>query len=98
MLLTRRHMLKAAGVSLALPWLDATARAAPAVPRRMVLICTPLGLHPTNFFPTKAGTDYALTPYLEALKEFRNDITVLGGLSHVGVDSGHDSIFTYLTA
>jgi hypothetical protein len=99
MLLTRRHMLKAAGVSLALPWLDATSRgAAPAVPRRMVLICTPLGLHPTNFFPTKAGSDYALTPYLDPLKEFRSDFTVLGGLSHVGVDSGHDSIFTYLTA
>ncbi len=95
-------MLKAAGVSLALPMLDATtpARAeAPAkTPRRMVLICTPLGLHPAHFFPEKAGKDYALTPYLDVLKDFRNDFTVMSGLSHVGVDSGHDSIFTYLTA
>jgi hypothetical protein len=95
-------MLKAAGVSLALPWLEATApvrAAAPAaVPRRMVLICTPLGLHPTNFFPAKAGKDYALAPYLETLKDFRDDFTVFSGLSHVGVDSGHDSIYTYLTA
>jgi hypothetical protein len=95
-------MLKAAGVSLALPWLEATtpARAADpaAVPRRMVLICTPLGLHPTNFFPEKAGKDYAATPYLEVLKEFRDDFTVMSGLGHVGVDSGHDSIYTYLTA
>ncbi|MCI0703026.1 MAG: DUF1552 domain-containing protein [Planctomycetia bacterium] len=102
MKLTRRHMLKAAGVSLALPMLDATtpARAeAPAkTPRRMVLICTPLGLHPAHFFPEKAGKDYALTPYLDVLKDFKQDFTVMSGLSHVGVDSGHDSIFTYLTA
>jgi hypothetical protein len=100
--LTRRHVLKAAGVSLALPWLEATSPvrgAAPAdAPRRMVCVCTPLGLHPTNFFPAKAGKDYAATPYLDVLKDFRDDFTVMSGLSHVGVDSGHDSIFTYLTA
>jgi len=46
---------------------------APATPvkRRMVCICTPLGLHPDFFFPEKEGTDYELTPYLEVLKEFR---------------------------
>ncbi len=102
MKLTRRHVLKAAGVSLALPILDATApvrAAAPAmVPRRMVMICTPLGIHPPNLFPEKAGKDYALTPYLETLKDLRNDFSVISGLSHVGVDSGHDSMFSYLTA
>jgi hypothetical protein len=102
MKLTRRHVLKAAGVSLALPWLEATAplrAAAPtAVPRRMVLICTPLGLHPTNFFPTEAGKDYTATPYLDVLKDHRADFTVFSGLAHVGVDSGHDSIYSYLTA
>jgi hypothetical protein len=102
MKLTRRHVLKAAGVSLALPWLEASApvrAAAPtAVPRRMVCICTPLGIHPPNFFPTKAGKDYEATPYLEVLKDFRSDMSVISGLSHVGVDSGHDSMFSYLTA
>ena len=102
MRLTRRHMLKAAGVSLALPMLEASAPArgaAPvAAPRRMVLICTPLGIHPPNFFPEKAGKDYAASPYLDVLKELRNDFTVISGLSHVGVDSGHDSMFSYLTA
>src|SRR5215218_8190996 len=102
MKLTRRHMLKAAGVSLALPMLEATAparAAAPAAaPRRMVLICTPLGIHPPNFFPEKAGKDFADSPYLDVLKDFRSDYTVMSGLSHVGVDSGHDSMFSYLTA
>ena len=102
MKLTRRHCLKAAGVSLALPWLDAMtpARAAapPTPPRRMVLVCTPLGLHPANFFPEKPGTDYAPTPYLDVLKDFRDDFTVMSGLAHPEVNSGHDSIFSFLTA
>jgi hypothetical protein len=99
--LTRRTMLRAAGVSLALPWLDATATArtrAAVPPRRMVLICTPLGLHAPHFFPEKSGKDYALTPYLEVLKDLRDDYTVISGLSHPGVEVGHDSIFSYLTA
>jgi hypothetical protein len=101
--LHRRTFLRAAGVSLALPWLEATSvtagKAAPAkTPRRMVCICTPLGLHPAHFFPEKACKDYALTPYLEVLKEFRNDFTVVSGLSHPEVGSSHDSIYSFLTA
>jgi len=103
MKLSRRNFLQAAGVSLALPWLDALAPsralAAAAKPRRrMVCICTPLGLHPPYFFPEKAGKDYPLTPYLEVLKDFRDDFTVLSGLSHPEVGHSHDSIFSFLTA
>ena len=57
-------------------------------PRRMVCICTPLGLHPPYFFPEKAGKDYELTPYLEVLKDFRDDFTVISGLSHPDVEPG----------
>ena len=74
MKLHRRRFLKAAGVSLALPWLGAFAqeRSAAARPRRrMVCLCTPLGLHPADFFPERTGRDYELTPYLEILREFR---------------------------
>lgn len=101
---TRRQFLRTAGVSLALPWLAALAPrrawgAAPvAPPRRMVSICTPLGVHPPNFFPEKPGKDYPLSPYLEVLKEFRNDFTVMSNLAHPEVGSSHDSIFSYLTA
>src|SRR5436309_15587137 len=103
MKLDRRRFLRAAGVSLALPWLDALAEsgtpAAAAGPRRrMVCICTPLSLHPPYFFPQKAGKDYPLTPYLEVLKEFRNDFTVISGLSHPDVGPSHDSIYSFLTA
>ncbi len=96
----RRRFLRAAGVTLALPWLDAfaPARAADAKPRRrMVCINTPLGLHPEFFFPQKAGKDYEATPYLDILKDLRNDFTVVSGLSHPEVGASHDSNFSFLT-
>jgi hypothetical protein len=103
MTLNRRHFLRAAGVSLALPWLEALAPsraqgAAGGPPRRLVCVCAPLGLHPPHFFPDQAGRDYALTPYLEVLKDFRDDFTVISGLSHPDVGPSHDSIYSFLTA
>lgn len=103
---TRRRFLQAAGVSLALPLLDtfaprgraARAEAMQQTPRRMVCICTPLGLHPQAFFPAATGRDYELSPYLEPLKELRNDFSVISGLAHPDVGSSHDSIFSFLTA
>jgi hypothetical protein len=64
----------------------------------MVCICTPLGLHAPNLFPQTAGKDYELTPYLEVLREFRDDFSVISGLSHPEIESSHDSIFSFLTA
>jgi hypothetical protein len=102
MTIHRRTFLRAAGVSLALPLLDAFA-APPTgkreTPRRMVCVCTPLGLHPAFFFPEKAGKDYELTPYLDVLKEFRGDFTVVSGLSHAGMSPGfaHQASASFLT-
>ena len=103
MRLTRRTFLRTAGVSLALPWLDALAPtradgSAARPPRRMVCVCTPLGLHEPFLFPEKAGKDYAPTPYLDILKDFRDDFTVISGLSHPGVEQGHDSNASFLTS
>src|SRR5436190_9371432 len=104
MKLHRRRFLKAAGVSLALPCLDVFslrhAAAGVAAPRwRMVCICTPLGLYPPHFFPASAGKDYELTPYLEMLKDFRDDFTVISGLAHAGMSSGfaHQATASFLT-
>jgi Protein of unknown function (DUF1552) len=101
MKLSRRTFLRAAGVSMALPLFESRAMPAPPatkIPRRMVCICTPLSLHPANFFPTKPGKDYELSPYLEVLKDFRDDMTPISGLSHPCVGSSHDSIYSFLTA
>src|SRR5262245_13917235 len=110
MTLRRRTFLRAAGVSLALPWLDAFSAAPPNTkhqppttshqpPRRMVCICTPLGLHPPYFFPEKASKDYELTPYLKVLEDFRGDFTVVSGLSHAGMSPGfaHQASASFLT-
>ncbi len=99
---SRRQMLRAAGVGLALPILDCFQPCARAdqdatPPRRMVCVCTPLGVHPANFFPEEAGADYQPSPYLELLSDFRKDFTVISGLSHPEVGSSHDSIFSFLT-
>src|SRR5262245_11035195 len=83
--LPRRTFLRSVGISLALPWLNAFAEDSNAKrqtnskgqpPRRMVCICAPLGLHPDYFWPQQIGKDYTLSPYLEMLKEFRNEFTV----------------------
>lgn len=100
--LNRRTFLRGAGVAIALPFLDAfaprTFGAAPSKPiRRMVSICAPLGVHPEFFFPDKAGADYELTPYLDVVKDFRKDFTVISGLAHPETASSHDSIFNFLT-
>ena len=98
---TRRTFLRAAGVSLALPWLEALAPRARAAEtadkRRMVCLSAPLSMHAPNFFPEKAGKDYVLSPYLEALKDLRADFTVMSGLSHPEVAEGHDSGYSFLT-
>jgi hypothetical protein len=97
MTLDRRNFLRAAGVSLALPWLESRALAPTKPRRRMVCINTPLGFHPPYFFPKQAGKDYEPSPYLEVLKDFRSDLTVVSGLSHPEVGPSHDSNYSFLT-
>ena len=102
----RRRFLRGAGVSLALPLLDAFlphakgATAARASRTHMVCICTSLGLHAPFLFPKETGADYTLTPYLEILKDHRKDFTVFSGLSHPDQTgaNGHTSEMSWLTA
>ncbi len=101
-LTSRRAFLRGAGVALTLPLLEAMtpsrARAASEPPRRLICINTTLGLHTPNLYPTKVGRDYELTPYLEPIQEFRDDLTVFSGLSHPEVDGGHPAELCYLTS
>src|SRR5438876_363454 len=100
----RRNFLRTVGVAVALPLLDSLvprgvrAAAAGSAVRRMVCINTPLGLHPPFFFPKTAGRDYELSPYLDVLKDFRENFTVISGLSHPDVGPSHDSNQSFLTA
>jgi len=98
--ISRRQMLRASGVALALPYLEAMtpvfARSAPAK-RRMVAMNLGLGLHVPHLVPTAAGRDYALTPYLEEIQAYREHFTVISGTSHPGVDGGHNADKSFLT-
>ncbi len=101
--LSRRTLLKRAGITLALPFLDvmqpllAQTKPAPK-PRRMLAICNNLGLLSDYFFPKGVGREYKPSPYLELLQERRNDFTVFSGVSHPNVDGGHPADVCFLTA
>jgi hypothetical protein len=99
--LCRRTFLRASGVALALPLLDAMRPVFSAekaeVARRIVAIETNMGILPQLFFPTKAGKDYPLSPYLERLAQFKDQITVFSGVSHPGVTGGHAAEKCFLT-
>src|SRR5262245_29220579 len=92
--LNRRALLRARGVCLGLPLLDAmqpafAAETPASIPRRMISIETNMGILPQFFFPEKAGREYEPTPYLEKLAGNRGDFTVFSGVSHPGVTGGH---------
>jgi hypothetical protein len=100
----RRFFLRGTGVALALPLLDAMtptfARASETVPRRFFGICNNLSLLPDLFFPApdSAGFGYSPSPYLEMLDSYRDDFTVISGVSHPDVDAGHPADNCFLTA
>jgi len=95
---SRRTFLRAAGVAVALPWLESLSAAnAPPVPRRMVAIETNMGILPQFFFPEKAGRNYAATPYLDKLAAVRDQVTVFSGVSLPGVTGGHAAEKCFLT-
>ncbi len=102
--LSRRGALRAAGATLTLPWLEsllpraAGAAAAAGPPSRLVCVCTTLGIEAGSIFPKTPGRDYELTPYLEPLKALRDQFTLFSGVSHPGVDGGHSSEASFLSA
>lgn len=111
--LKRRTFLRGAGVTLALPLLDVMSSHALAkgveAPRRMACMFFPNGVslpksnHPHHqdwhWFPHGEGKDYRLTKTLESLEPLRDQLTILGGLSHPSGRKlpGHSVSDVYLT-
>lgn len=92
--ISRRAMLRAGGVAMALPALDAMrpafGRSADSgFARRFVGVSLPLGLHNPNLVPEGSGRDYKPSRYLKSLEDIREDFTVVSGSSHPGVTGGH---------
>src|SRR6516162_5593208 len=79
----RRTFLRGAGAAFALPVLDAMTPALAAAterPIRMTFIEVPNGIMMDKWTPANEGGDFALTPVLEPLAEFRDRMLVLSGL------------------
>jgi hypothetical protein len=67
---------------LSLPWLEAMtpAKGAPPNPVRMAVLYMPNGVHPESWTPKGTGRDFELSPTLQPLSPFREEILVLTNL------------------
>ena len=92
--LNRRTLLRASGVSLALPYLNAmlprSARAAESShPKRLAVVTQSLGVLHDTFFPEgPSSSDYEMPAVLSELESIRGDMTVFSHIDH-GLTGGH---------
>ena len=100
----RRTFLRTTGVALTLPTLESigalSSRKETSPPKRMVFICTKLGLYAPSLFSDSPGKLDATTEYLKILKDHLRDLTLFSGLSHDKQTGrlSHSSELTWLTA
>ena len=83
--LKRRTFLGTAGTAIALPALEVmqpVARAQVDAPRRLMFIHVPNGIIRTRLQPTQEGRGYDLPENLQPLAAFRDDLSVISGLSN----------------
>ena len=98
----RRRFLKAAGVSIALPWLPSTpqaragGRSSANSPMRMVCVGNEFGFYPQAFWPDGTSEDWKPSPLLKPLAGRRDDLTLFSHLDH-GLSGGHFAVHTFLT-
>ena len=107
--LNRRSFLRGTGVALALPALDVMAKSASVTePRRLAAVYFPFGVSiqgeksekaEWGWFPKGEGREFSFNKSLQPLEAHRENVTVLGGLSHPEVRKigEHDSGDTFLT-
>jgi hypothetical protein len=87
--LSRRTVLRGAGVSIALPLLDAMIPAATALAQtaaaakpRLAFIYFPHGAIMDNWTPAKEGRDFEMSPILKPLEPFKSKLTIVSGLEN----------------
>ena len=92
--LSRRTVLRGAGVSIALPLLSAMVPAGTALantaaaPRpKMGFIYFPHGAVQQNWEPKTTGSDFGMSPILKPLEKYREYLTVVSGLRNKAGES-----------
>ena len=109
--LDRRTLLRGAGASLALPFLECMGETTPSgeLPKRFCSMYFPFGASTPpdehedrnwGFLPTGEGRDFQFTESTKALEPHRDQVAFLQGLSHPNGRSmgGHDTADIFLTA
>lgn len=93
--LSRRTLLRGAGVGLGLPWLEAmipsaanAAQTPASNPLRMAVLYMPNGVNTDMWTPQGQGRDFQLSPTLAPLEDLRNDIVVVSNLWNAGANTG----------
>jgi Protein of unknown function (DUF1552) len=88
--LNRRHILRGAGVTMALPLLDCMAAVPVASkPKRSVFLYIPNGVNTLTWQIEKAGTDFQFSQPMQSLERHRADVTPISGLHHPMVLGKH---------
>lgn len=108
--LNRRSFLQGTGVALALPWMECMGQDASVkkAPKRLASVYFPFGVSlPSekseyadwNWFPEESEGTFRFRKSLESLEPLRDQITVLGSLSHPAGRKmgGHDTGDIFLT-
>src|SRR5260370_42113701 len=88
MRISRRAILKGAGVSLALPWLEAMAAETQQAPVRMGFLYVPNGANMSAWRPDTPGVDFKLSKGLEPLKDLLWNILEPMNLWYEATQSG----------
>ena len=91
--LSRRTLLRGAGVALGLPWLEAMGMPAskdggPVAPKRLCAMYMPNGVREDVWTPEGTGRDFKLSPTLAPLEDLKNEILVLTNLWNEGSKGG----------
>lgn len=93
--ISRRTLLKGAGVTLGLPWLEAMmpSRAladsqAPKNPIRMAMLYMPNGVNVDHWYPKGTGKDFELSTTLQPLADLKDQIQVLSNMWNAGAKGG----------
>ena len=88
----RRHVLKALGATVALPWLESAGRANGKVspPKRFACLFFGDGIHPPEWWARGKGSSLEIGPAFASLEAVKHKVNFVIGLAHPGdVVGGH---------